>query len=32
MYNELFGQITQEIKHTAFIGQQEYKLNFTFLY
>ncbi len=32
MYNELFGQITQEVKDTAYIGPQGYKLNFSFLH
>lgn len=32
MYNLLFGAIASERKHSAYVDQQDYKLNYTFLY
>lgn len=32
MYNELFGEIARERKNSAYVEQQDYKLNYTFLH
>lgn len=32
MYNELYGQIVRENKNAAFVDDQDYKLNYTFLH
>lgn len=32
MYNGLFGEIARERKVDAFVEQEDYRLNYTFLY
>jgi hypothetical protein len=32
MYDELYGEIAKERKSFAFIGHDDYKLNYSFLY